>query len=197
MAMLVALAAGACRRPPTGPTAPTPRATVAASNTSRCSPGAEDGLPIIALTIEGQHRMSREDIRSYLASLPGRRYTRARLDEDVVALYNTGHFWQAGAVPTCRGDEISIRIVAREWPLIKNVRVNGNGTKCAIDRGADALASSLEEAPGKAMNLFVLAGDGQRLRDACHAAGHRVEARPVVSFVGPNEVDVIFELSAP
>lgn len=96
------------------------------------------GLPISAIEITGNRRITREDILSYLRERVSTPFVPSALTQDVRELWTSG-FFEDIEVDLSRGDAgVTLRFMVRERPSIRKVEFEGN-TSLKLDDLKEAI----------------------------------------------------------
>ncbi len=107
--------------PVPGDTAPMPTVRIPPTEAEKA-----EGLPISAIEITGNRRVTRDDAMTYMREKVGGRFSPEQLTSDVRALWDSGFFDDISVDLTRSGDGVALRFFVRERPSIKAIQFEGN-----------------------------------------------------------------------
>jgi outer membrane protein insertion porin family len=178
--------------PPSAKPDPTPRASAGEPPTvPKLPPGEADkarGLTIARIEVDGNHRVTQEDILSYLHERVGQAFAPETLTQDVRELWNSGFFDDVEVDLERTDDSVTLRFVVRERPNISEVTFEGNE---GID--TDDLTEAIEVKSNTILSHPAVRRSIQKIRDMYAERGYFLA--DVKSEVVPqknNEVSVKF-----
>lgn len=102
-----------------------PSSGTAQPRAERASPAAPAGPVLSAVEIKGSRRVDQGAIRVHIRSQAGQRLDRARVDQDLRAIYAMGFFEDVQAELDDSGREGVLTFVVRERPYITSVQLEG------------------------------------------------------------------------
>ena len=120
-----------------------------------------EGLPIAAIEVVGNRRVSREDILSYLREKPGHLFKVDNLTADVHALWDSGSLDDIQVDLTTNDKGVVLRFIVREKPNIKEVSYSGNDE---LDN--DKLNEAVEVKPNTILSVQAVRRSVQKIKDA-------------------------------
>ena len=139
------------------------------------------------IVVEGNRRVEREAILSYLQVRPGERLDAAKIDASLKALFQTGLFSDVQIVP--RGNTLVVRVV--ENPMIARVRFEGN--KEISDKD---LAKEVQLHDRAMLTRARVQADVERIINVYRRAGYyNVQVEPQIIRRGNNTVDLVFKIN--
>ncbi|HET9954752.1 MAG TPA: outer membrane protein assembly factor BamA [Polyangiaceae bacterium] len=148
------------------------------------------GLPITAIQIAGNRRVTQDDIRAYLRERVGQPFSPPALTQDVRELYAAG-FFDDIEVDLDRTDTgVTLRFLVRERPSVSSIEFDGNEE---IDD--DALKEGIELKAETVLSQPAVRRSVQKIRDLYAEKGYFLAQ--VESEVLPqknNEVRVVFKV---
>lgn len=148
------------------------------------------GLPIEAIEVVGNRRVSRQDILAYLKEKPGQMYTPEALAQDVRELWGAGFFSDIEVDLDRSLASVSLRFIVRELPTIKAVEFEGNDE---IDD--DDLAEAIEVKVDSVQSDAAIARSIQKIRDKYAEKGYFLaEAKSALKSEKNNEVTLTFTI---
>jgi outer membrane protein insertion porin family len=179
---------------PDGAPSAAPSASVAAEPQVRMPPTAAEqaeGLPIAAIQIVGNRRVSRDDVLSYLREKPGHLFTVPNLTADVHSLWDSGFFEDIQVDLTTNDRGVVLRFIVRERPNIREVTYEGNDE---ID--SDKLAEAVEVKPNTILSVPAVRRSVQKIKDAYAEKGYFLaDVKYEVAPQRENEVIVKFTIA--
>ncbi|HEY3494712.1 MAG TPA: outer membrane protein assembly factor BamA [Polyangiaceae bacterium] len=124
-------AGGAAPAPGAAPTAPEPvELEDEAAPAGPVIPPSEaelaEGLPIRAIEVAGNRRVTADDVRTYLKERVGHAFSAETLTDDVRELYGSGFFDDIEVDLERRDDGVRLRFLVRERPSIAKLSFEGN-----------------------------------------------------------------------
>ena len=150
-----------------------------------------EGLPIAALQIVGNRRVSREDVLSYLREKAGHLFTVPNLTGDVHALWDSGFFEDVQVDLTTNDRGVVLRFIVRERPNIKEVLYEGNDE---IEN--DKLGEAVEVKPNTILSVPAVRRSVQKIKDAYAEKGYFLaDVKYEVQPQRENEVIVKFTIA--
>ncbi|MGH7270051.1 MAG: outer membrane protein assembly factor BamA [Polyangiaceae bacterium] len=180
--------------PPTSTLAPASR-SVAASDAPvvtlpRTAAEQAEGLPIVAIELAGNRRVSRDDVTSYLREKPGHLFETKAMTADVHALWDSGFFEDIQVDLSTSDRGVVLRFILRERPNIKEVSYEGNDE---LDN--DKLSEIVEVKQNTILSVPAVRRSVQKIKDAYAEKGYFLA--DVTSEIKPareNEVSVKFTI---
>ncbi|AUX44073.1 membrane protein [Sorangium cellulosum] len=128
------------------------------------------GQPVVQIVVAGNRRISTEDVLVYLGQTRvGRAFAPEGLARDVRELWNSGLFDDVEVDLTRRDDGVSLRVLVRERPSIKNIEFSGND---AISSEDLTEALSVEIKTGTILSYAAIRRAVQKLRDKYAEEGY-------------------------
>jgi outer membrane protein insertion porin family len=190
---------------PTAPAAPAPAAPAAPAPAPAAdedhSPAAPpippseaelaEGLPIRAIDVAGNRRVTAEDVRTYLKQRVGSLFSSETLTDDVRELYGSG-FFDDIEVDLVRGDDgVRLRFLVRERPSIGKVTFEGN-----VEIDAEDLKEGVEIKEATVLSQPAIRRCVQKIRDMYAEKGYFLaEAESSVVPLKDGEVEVKFKIT--
>ena len=101
-----------------------------------------EGLPIVAIEVEGNRRVSQDDVGSYLRVKVGHLFKVDNLASDVRALWDSGFFNEIQVDLTTTDRGVRLRFKVEERPNIKSIDFEGN-----VEIDAEKLNEAIEIKP--------------------------------------------------
>ncbi len=139
------------------------------------------------IVVEGNSRVEREAVLSYLRLQPGDRFDAARINDSLKALFQTGLFSDVQMLR--RGNTLVVRVV--ENPMISQVRFEGNDEISDKD-----LTKEIQLRPRTMMTRARLQADVDRIVNLYKRSGyHNVRVEPKTVRNADNTVDLVFQIS--
>ena len=147
---------------------------------------AASGGTIEAIRVEGNRRIERGTIVSYMLVAPGEPFDQGALDRSLKTLYATGLFKDVSL--SRDGDTLVVHVV--ENPIVNRIVFEGNH---AITD--DKLHDALTLRPRAVFTTEMAENDREKILEA-YAAGGRFAASvtPQIIRLGDNRVDVVFDI---
>jgi outer membrane protein insertion porin family len=163
-----------------------PRSAATASETELAR-----GLPIVAIDVLGNRRVSKEDVRSYLRERVGQPFSPEALSKDVRELWGSG-FFDDIEVDLDRSDAgVTLRFTVRERPSVAKVEFEQNDE---IDD--DDLKEAIEVKENTVLSHPAIQRSIQKIRDMYAEKGYFLaEAKAEVVPQKNNEVRVRFTIT--
>jgi outer membrane protein insertion porin family len=126
-----------------------------------------EGAPIVAIEVEGNHRISQDDVVLYLRERVGQNFHVDGLASDVRALWESGFFEdiQVDLAPTGRG--VRLRFKVTERPNVKGIDFEGNSE---IDN--DKLLEAIEVKPNTILSVPAVKRSVTKIKDAYEEKGY-------------------------
>ena len=150
-----------------------------------------EGLPIVALDVVGNRRVSRDDILSYLREKVGHLLKVENLTADVHAVWDSGFFEDVQVDLTTNDHGVVLRFVVRERPNIKEVTFSGNDE---LDN--DKLNEVIEVKPNTILSVPAVRRSVQKIKDAYGEKGYFLaDVAYEVKPARENEVVVAFKIT--
>jgi len=149
------------------------------------------GLPIVAIDVVGNRRITKEDVKSYLRERVGQLFAPEALSKDVRELWGSG-FFDDIEVDLDRSDAgVKLRFTVRERPNIAKVEIDGNEE---IDD--DDLKEAIEVKENTVLSQPAIQRSIQKIRDMYAEKGYFLaEAKGEVVPERNNEVTVRFTVT--
>lgn len=150
-----------------------------------------EGSPIVAIEIEGNRRISQDDVALYLREHVGQAFKVDTLAGDVRALWDSGFFEdvQVDLTPTDRG--VRLRFKVTERPNIKGIDFDGNE-----EIETDKLLEAIEIKPNTILSVPAVRRSVSKIKDAYAEKGFFLA--DVIFTIDPqrdNEVIVKFKVT--
>jgi outer membrane protein insertion porin family len=148
------------------------------------------GLPILQIEVDGNRRVTKDDILTYLRERAGQPFAPEALSQDVRELWNSG-FFDNIEVDLDRNDEgVTLRFLVRERPNISEVVFQGNDE---ID--TDDLSEAIEVKSNTILSHPAVRRSIQKIRDMYAERGYFLaDVKADVVPEKNNEVAVKFEI---
>ena len=126
-----------------------------------------EGSPIVAIEIEGNRRISQDDVVLYLREHVGQNFKVDTLAGDVRALWDSGFFEdvQVDLTPTDRG--VRLRFKVTERPNIKGIDFDGN-----VEIETDKLLEAIEIKPNTILSIPAVRRSVSKVKDAYAEKGY-------------------------
>jgi outer membrane protein insertion porin family len=138
------------------------------------------------ITVEGNHRVEADTVRSYFHAKPGERLDAAAIDAALKALYASGLFEDV-RIRQANGRVI---VTVVEAPVIDKIAFEGN--KRLKD---DQLKNEIQSKPRGTLSRAMVQGDVQRIVEVYRRAGrYDVHVDPKIIALANNRVDLVFEI---
>ncbi|MEZ4227428.1 MAG: outer membrane protein assembly factor BamA [Polyangiaceae bacterium] len=118
------------------------------------------GLPIVAIDVGGNQRVTKSDILTYLRERVGQAFDPDTLAQDTRELWNSGFFDDIEVDLERNDDGVSLRFVVRERPTISQVLFEGNSE---ID--TDDITEAIEVKDGTILSRPAIRRTVQKIRD--------------------------------
>jgi len=119
-----------------------------------------EGLPIQAIEVAGNRRVTADDVRTYLKQRVGQPFSAGVLTDDVRELYGSGFFDDIEVDLERRDDGVHLRFLVRERPSIAKLTFEGNHE---ID--ADDLKEGIEIKEATVISQPAIRRSIQKIRD--------------------------------
>jgi len=149
-----------------------------------------EGLPIVAIEVEGNRRVSQDDVGSYLRVKVGHLFKVDNLASDVRALWDSGFFNEIQVDLTTTDRGVRLRFKVEERPNIKSIDFEGN-----VEIDAEKLNEAIEIKPNTILSRPAVRRSAQKIKDAYAEKGYFLaEVVPVIEDQRDNEVVVRFEV---
>jgi outer membrane protein insertion porin family len=171
---------------PTGAAAPAGPAIILPQTAAE----AAEGLPIAAIEVVGNRRISREDVLSYLHEKAGQLFKVDNLTSDVHELWSYDFFEDVQVDLTTNDRGVVLRFIVREKPNIKEISYEGNDE---LDN--DKLNEAVEIKPNTILNVSAVRRSVQKIKDAYAEKGYFLaEVDYTIVQQRENEVTVKFKI---
>ncbi len=149
-----------------------------------------EGLAIVSIDVDGNRRVSQEDVSSYLRMKVGHLFKIDNLTGDVRALWDSGFFSDLQVDLTNADRGVRLRFKVTERPNIKGIEFEGNEE---IEN--DKLTEAVELKPNTILSLPAVRRSAQKIKDAYSEKGYFLaEVEPVVDDQRDNDVIVRFKV---
>lgn len=149
-----------------------------------------EGLPIAAVEVNGNRRVSKEDVQAYLRQKLGSNFSATILASDVKSLWDSG-FFDDVSVDLSRNDRgVVLRVVVRERASIKSIEFEGNDE---IEN--DKLQEAIEVKPNTVLSLPAVRRSVEKMRDSYGEKGYLMaEVEYSTEALKGNEVILKFKI---
>ncbi len=138
------------------------------------------------ITVEGNHRVESDTVRSYFHAKPGERLDAAEIDAALKALYASGLFEDV----RIRQADGRVIVTVVEAPVINKIAFEGN--KRLKD---DQLKNEIQSKPRGTFSRAMVQADVQRIVEVYRRAGrYDVRVDPKIIALANNRVDLVFEI---
>ncbi len=149
-----------------------------------------EGLPIVAIDVVGNRRVSRDDVLSYLREKPSHLFKVDDLTADVHAVWDSGFFEDVQVDLTTNDRGVVLRFVVRERPNIKEVTFSGNDE---LDN--DKLNEVVEVKPNTILSVPAVRRSIQKIKDGYSEKGYFLaDVEYEIKPARENEVVVSFKI---
>jgi outer membrane protein insertion porin family len=149
-----------------------------------------NGMPILAIDVAGNRRVTADDVRTYLRQRVGTAFSADTLTDDVRELYNSGFFDDIEVDLTREDDGVRLRFLVRERPSIARVTFEGNGELSEED-----LKEGIEVKENTVLSQPAIRRSIQKIRDLYAEKGFFLaEADSSVLPLRENEVELKFKI---
>lgn len=156
-------------------------------STTAVSPVVAQSFPVSSIEINGNQRIERATILSFLGVQPGRNVNAAQLNDGVQRLQRSGLFETVDVVPV--GGRLVVTVT--EYPTINRVNIEGNRRLSDED-----LLPLLQSQSRQVYNPATAEADAQTLAEGYRQAGRiAASVTPRIIPRSNNRVDVVFEVS--
>lgn len=150
-------------------------------------PASLSGGTISSIQVQGNQRIERQTILSYMLVSPGGPFDRADLDRSLKTLYATGLFHDVSL--SRDGSVLIVHVV--ENPIVNRITFEGN--HALTD---DKLRGDLTLRPRAVYTPDMAERDREKLLEAYAAAGHfAAQVTPQIIRLSQNRVDVVFNIN--
>ncbi len=149
------------------------------------------GAVIVRIDVDGNRRISKEDVVSYLRERLGQKFAPAALSQDVRELWGSGFFDDIRVDLEIRDQGVTLRFIVRERPNVKAVKFVGNDE---VDD--DDLEEAIELKADSILSRPAIARSIQKIRDMYAEKGYFLaEAESAIKTEKSNEVTVEFKIT--
>jgi outer membrane protein insertion porin family len=149
------------------------------------------GLPIRAIDVAGNRRVTAEDVRTYLKERVGSLFSAETLTDDVRELYGSGFFDDIEVDLVRRDDGVRLRFLVRERPSIGKLTFEGN-----VEIDADDLKEGVEIKEATVLSQPAIRRSIQKIRDLYAEKGFFLaEAESSVIPLKDGEVEIKFKIT--
>ncbi len=150
-----------------------------------------EGLPVRAIDVAGNRRVTAEDVRTYLKERVGQPFSADALTEDVRELYGSGFFDDIEVDLVRRDEGVRLRFLVRERPSIAKLTFEGNQ-----EIGNDDLKEGIELKEATVLSQPAIRRSIQKIRDMYAEKGYFLaEAESSVIPTRDGEVEVKFKIT--
>lgn len=148
---------------------------------------ADDGPAIRQITVEGNQRIERETVITYMTVREGMPYSASQVDQSLKRLFATGLF----ADINMRFDDGTLFVTVVENPIINRVAYEGNSAVKEED-----LTSEVELKPRTIYTRAKVQSDVSRIIEVYRRGGRfAATVEPKVIRLPQNRVDLVFEIN--
>ncbi|HWP09017.1 MAG TPA: outer membrane protein assembly factor BamA [Polyangiaceae bacterium] len=150
-----------------------------------------EGLPIKAIDVAGNRRVTADDVRTYLKERVGSLFQSEVLTEDVRELYGSGFFDDIEVDLDRRDDGVRLRFLVRERPSIGKLTFEGN-----LEIDNDDLKEGIELKEATVLSQPAIRRSVQKIRDMYAEKGYFLaEAESSVVPLPDGDVEVKFKVT--
>jgi outer membrane protein insertion porin family len=158
-----------------------------AAMAAEAAPAAATGPVIRKIVVEGNQRIERETVLSYMTFKEGMRYDPSAVDQSLKLLFATGLFADIGMRPD--GDQLVVSVV--ENPIINRVAYEGNHAIKEED-----LNNEVQLKPRTIYTRAKVQADVSRIVELYRRGGRfAATVEPKVIRLPQNRVDLVFEIN--
>ena len=150
-----------------------------------------EGMPIRAIEVAGNRRVTADDVRTYLKERVGHVFSAETLTDDVRELYGSGFFDDIEVDLERRDDGVRLRFLVRERPTIAKLVFEGNH-----EIGEDDLKEGIEIKEATVISQPAIRRSIQKIRDLYAEKGYFLaEVESSVLPARDGEVELKFKIT--